>query len=260
MFPAFITLVVLIICAVLPAFFIPKDDVSPTAEPDFDVNYRADIYSRGAAEELSRTELDSSEVDAGKQQSCREVMDTVISNFVADRSSAETLTATGTNLYSLTDEYGRSINVMEYYRDWTGDWKNWFIMQMDLDTGEIYHVYMSGMCQRNFEDYMNVVVSGYEEVIWQAWAAFIGMDFKSLEIIDEQHYELVYSKSDSESEIENKSVFEDAGDMEYLNVFNGITASASTDSDQLRYYALLSLYEDAGPSIVVDIEFTLKGS
>ncbi len=259
MFPAFITLVVLIICAVLPAFFMPGNEVYPTPAPDFDVDYRANMYSRGVAGELERTELDSSAVDAGKQQACREVMDTVISGLVADTSYAETLVSTGTNLFSLTDEYGHSINVMEYYREWAGDWKNWFIIQMDLDTGEIYHVYTSSSCERNHENYYGAIVNAYRNAIWQAWGAYIGMDLKSLDIIDEKQYELVYSRSKDQKE--NRLVYTDEDEqVETWNAVNNMVTSATSDSDQLRYNLLLSLYEDSAPSIVVDIEFTLRGS
>lgn len=246
MFPALIVLVIIVICAVAPAFFIPSIEPEPTPQPTFDVNYRADIYARSDAGELAKVTLESSEVDATKEQACREVMDTILSNLVADSNMGETLISSGTNLYSLTDELGRSINVMEYYREWKGDWKNWFIIQMDLDTGEIYHAYISSMCLQNFAQYTDVI-SIYRDYIWESWAFLNGMQFKSLEIIDQTHFEFTVSKSEEQTELQHK--------FDYNEVIR-----AGSDSDQLRYYVLLSLYEDAGPSMVVDIEFTLRGS
>lgn len=89
--------------------------------------------------------------------------------------------STGTEFFTLTSEQGGSITVCRYFLSWQGDWKNWFTVFIDVDTGEIYHFYVSSGMDRydpNRELYYGLLPSGFTaEQIGELWGNFCGISF-----------------------------------------------------------------------------------
>lgn len=71
---------------------------------------------------------------------------------MADHGAQRSLSSTGTNFYTVS-EGGKTIRVLEYYREWTGDWSNWFWIKLDIDTLDVFYCYYSASCERNLADY-----------------------------------------------------------------------------------------------------------
>ena len=60
---------------------------------------------------------------------------------------AQRVSSTGTNFYTISEGVN-SIRVLEYYREWTGDWSNWFMAMLDIDSLDLLYCYYSASCVR----------------------------------------------------------------------------------------------------------------
>lgn len=224
--PYIVTGLFLVICAMLPALFLNTGQPEPTitAAP-FDVNYRATMYKRADASELTPQPMSETQIESYSEAlvSRRMIIDEML-KLASDSGSSETLRSVGTNYWSVTDETGRSIHYMEYYREWVSDWSNWFRIQLDLDTELPYHWYFSSRCVRNFDRYSKMDTEGAEKELAVAWGEMHKLGEAEISPVDGEHFELRYPD----------------GEGGYIS-----------------YYLWFRVYTDSAPSIVVDVEFTI---
>lgn len=233
LFPVLMTLAVLIVCACVPAFFVRDEEEPPvsTAPAPLTADGKASLYSLGASGGTERLSIEDEDV-SDRAAANRETIDSAMKALRLDASETENIVSVGTNYYAYADEQSRTINVMEFYREWTGDWKNWFIIQLDLDTGMMYHAYLSGICRRNVAGYLSDYGWGSAdsdetaEKISQMMCSVLGLEEISVTPSDSSHYVLLCRDGGGE----------------------------------LTYDLHLSVYHDAAPSLLVDIELTLMPS
>ena len=130
----------------------------------------------------------------------------------------------GTNFYTLSDG-GDTIRIMEYYYEWTGDWHNWFTMHIDLDAGLIYYLYYSAAVQSNGGLYMGRA----EEHLADAGEALtqeLGFTGGSLDYDSDSRWELTLKRG----------------------------------GESYAYGAICGIYEDAAPSMIIDLRVTLASA
>ena len=127
----------------------------------------------------------------------------------------------GMNFYTVSGEEG-GIRVLEYYHEWTGDWHNWFTMHIDLDTGLVYYLYYSANVQQN-------------------GGLYIG---RAEEHLDAAGEELISALGYEPLGLEHES-----GDLYRLTLAEG--------AGRLEYDAICGIYEDAAPSLLIDLRITL---
>ena len=116
---------------------------------------------------------------------------------------------------------------MEYYREWIGDWSNWFWVKLNIDTLEVFYCYYSAACERNLSDYDSYDYYNASAMIMD-FAGAIGFD----------GYETRESVTDSVP-----------FSVELLN---------SATGESLTYSCRMHTYSDAA-SLLVDREYTLAG-
>jgi len=162
----------LLLCALLPLAFSgeekPPDgpgntDMSqttpavPTYTPtELDDRVRLfDTYFDGGAGSIIRTDLKAGEIEPAKTiVNCQDELEKLISILTLDEAEETSVNTSGINYYTLVDSRsGASIRVAEGFRDWYGDWKNWLRICIDMDTLDVYYVYLSSNCLYNFDRY-----------------------------------------------------------------------------------------------------------
>lgn len=218
--PYAVTALLLVVCLLLPLLFRSEVEILPSATPAADS--RARIYLSYASEELERHSLDSGEVETEALVACQQAINAVSTALIMDSGEVRAESSTGTNYYTVTDG-DETIRVMEYYRGWTGDWSNWFIIQIDLDTREIYHCYYSAICMSNYSAYSGVV----ETRLGSALTQLPG--------------ELGFTACETEQTgAENWDVLLDR------------------DGERVTYDCRSHLYEDSAPSLLLDLELTIN--
>ena len=138
------------------------------------------------------------------------------------------LSSTGTNFYTVSDGEG-AIRIMEYYREWIGDWSNWFWVKLNIDTLEVFYCYYSAACERNLSDYDSDDYYNVSAMIMDLAGAvgFDGFDYYTREsVTDNMPFE--------------------------VDITNSVTG------ESLRYECRMHTYSDAA-SLLVDREYTLVG-
>lgn len=83
---------------------------------------------------------------------------TQILRWAAIDQGQEVEEARGESCISVWSE-GKRTRVWHYYRQWRGDWRNWIEMYIDVDTQEIYYLYISSGCERNKSLYQGLMDS-----------------------------------------------------------------------------------------------------
>ena len=215
----------LILCLMLPLLFTGGGDgPEPTTERALTLARRAEIYSLFAADDLSFTRLDEDEVDNGEYVECIRTANLAMDALVMDSGETRDENPFGTNFYTLSDG-GDTIRIMEYYYEWTGDWHNWFTMHIDLDTGLIYYLYYSAAVQSNGGLYMGRA----EEHLADAGEALmqeLGFTGGSLDYDSDSRWELTLKRG----------------------------------GESYAYGAICGIYEDAAPSMIIDLRVTLASA
>ena len=148
--------------------------------------------------------------------------------LVADHGAQRSLSSTGTNFYTVSDGEG-AIRIMEYYREWIGDWSNWFWVKLNIDTLEVFYCYYSAACERNLSDYDSYDYYNVSAMIMDLAGAigFDGFDYYTREsVTDNMPFE--------------------------VDITNSVTG------ESLRYSCRMHTYSDAA-SLLVDREYTLAG-
>ena len=69
-----------------------------------------------------------------------------------DSGALRSESSAGEEIYTVADGE-RGIRVYEYFRGWTADWTNWYNVKTDIDTGDVYYLYCSSICERGYNEY-----------------------------------------------------------------------------------------------------------
>lgn len=224
--PFAVTGLLLIVCLMLPLLFRGVEaQGEPSPAPAISSGERAALYYAYATEdEPELVRLDGGEVDNSALIECTRIVNTVMNLLVMDGGSLRTEGPSGTNFYTLSDG-NKSIRIMEYYREWTADWHNWFTVHIDLDTREIYYLYYSANVQQNGDDYAGRA---------QEHLATAGQDIIRALGFDEEA-SLGQAGENNAWELE----------------------LADLSGEVYNYSVICNIYEDAAPSLLIDLRLTL---
>lgn len=224
--PFAVTGLLLIVCLMLPLLFRGVEaQGEPSPAPAISSGERAALYYAYATEdEPELVRLDDGEVDNSALIECTRIVNTVMNLLVMDGGSLRTEGPSGTNFYTLSDG-DKSIRIMEYYREWTADWHNWFTVHIDLDTREIYYLYYSANVQQNGDDYAGRA---------QEHLATAGQDIIRALGFDEEA-SLGQAGENNAWELE----------------------LADLSGEVYNYSVICNIYEDAAPSLLIDLRLTL---
>ena len=223
------------VCLLVPALMLrdsgqpePTDDMTATEQPSesLSLEQRAELYSRYVDGELSKTALDSSALGNSALMNAMRLAGRLESAIVFDRGAERSVSSRGASLYRVSDGT-HSIRFLEYFREWDGDWSNWLVIVVDVDTLDLYYCYYSAACEQNLSSYL---MNDNMEVgeLFRDIGSSIGMD--------------EFSVFDS---IEDSVPFT----LDFTNSVSGEVRS---------YETRLHVYEDAA-SLLVDIRLELEG-
>ena len=241
-------LVFLLFCAVLPLFFrntaepsppLPDGSTAPATFPLTELEDKAELYLKyngdtsGTA--VKKTPL-SFEDGSDFVQPCNELLENLFSYFVIDEAEYS-VGEEGFNYFSLTDSTGATIRVAERYKRWYGDWENWLRIAVDVDSLDIYYVYISCNCLENFEKYMDPV---YIQDIAEAFG-----DITDMEILDisdsysitsgKNRFTALYGlKDEKRSYLISGSTYYDESAMSYLIDYTLLLQPFDTNTSSLN--------------------------
>lgn len=229
---AILTALVFAVCLALPALMLRSRTAQAEEEPApteaLSLDERVELYESYDAGELARRDLDEAEIDNDTLIAAVRLANALETSLVADRGAQRSLSSTGTNFYTVSDGEG-AIRIMEYYREWVGDWSNWFWVKLNIDTLEVFYCYYSAACERNLSDYSSDDYYNVSAMIMDLAGAvgFDGFDYYTREsVTDNMPFE--------------------------VDITNSVTG------ESLRYECRMHTYSDAA-SLLVDREFTLVG-
>lgn len=154
----------LAVCIFLPSVFAPEgagtelnshgiSNVDVTSPSDF--SQRAELFMKYWAWESddNKYSLDYSKVSKNGISLCVERRDLLLSQLDFDIEASVFEASAMEWYYTLSDGAGNGMNLVDYYYQWEGDWRNWLVITMDIDTQDIYRAYFSTVCLRNFDRY-----------------------------------------------------------------------------------------------------------
>ena len=149
-----------IICAILPSLFTPSGEMF-ALPPVYPLDYyeRSEIYSAYVNERIAAVQISTEELNQTSLEQCNTKLEFILSYLIVD----ENLYPSPNNytvqkFHSVTDERGREIRLMEYYSSRHGDWTSWISLMMDVDTQDIYFLYISGDCEQDFFRYNSMEI------------------------------------------------------------------------------------------------------
>lgn len=224
--PFVVTALVLIVCLLLPLLFRGGDEADGTiTASELTAGERAALYSRYYDGELQLMSLSERDVDNTTLINCRRVFNTIMNTLVMDEGETRVQSATGTNYYAIADGED-SLRFVEFYREWTGDWSNWLRVRIDMDTLDVYYLYYSAEAQSNAGQYEG---GARAHVAAAGQTILLALGFTG-----------------------EASIQEDDALGETL-------LQAESSAGDIYSYRLLStnIYEDAAPSILVDLELVI---
>ena len=146
--------------------------------------------------------------------------------IVCDRGAVQSVASTGAYFYAISDGVN-SIRILEYYREWTGDWSNWFIAVLDVDSLDLLYCYYSASCVQNLGNYSDGQIYEIGGLIGSIGTA---LDMDEYEVWDA---------------VEDSVPFE-------LKLKNSVSGETRDYSVQIH------AYEDAA-SLLLDIKLRLEG-
>ena len=219
--PWAVTILLLCVFLMLPLLFLDGGEIAIIGSvPAEDRNVT--LFARYDAGELERTELSESEIKSGKLDAARETAGKISSALFMDSGALRSESSAGEEIYTVADGE-RGIRVYEYFRGWTADWTNWYNVKTDIDTGDVYYLYCSSICERGYNEYQgraeSFIRSGLESLV--AELGFENVDYRQ-NGAETMHVELT------------------KGGLVYV------------------YDLRCHIYEDAGPSLLVDLSLTLS--
>ena len=149
LYAGILTLLVFAVCLTVPALMLRGRTQEPAAQEEspsptevLSLAERVQLYTLYDEGQLSRRALDAEEIDGDILVAAIRRANAVENVLVADHGAQRSLSSTGTNFYTVS-EGGKTIRVLEYYREWTGDWSNWFWIKLDIDTLDVFYCYYS---------------------------------------------------------------------------------------------------------------------
>ena len=227
---AILTALVFAVCLAAPALMLrartaQAEEPAPTEALSLDE--RVELYESYDAGELARRDLDEAEIDNDTLIAAVRLANALETSLVADRGAQRSLSSTGTNFYTVSDGKG-AIRIMEYYREWTGDWSNWFWIKLDIDTLDVFYCYYSASCERNLADYN---ADDYYNASALLGSFASALDYDGFQKIPEG--------------IEDNVPFE-------------VRLTNSAAGEERSYECRMHTYSDSA-SLLVDREFTLTG-
>lgn len=152
-----LTALVFAVCLIVPALMLDGGEEpgattqAPTPASDMSAAERASLYERCESGELERTHL-VGELDSGVTMAAMKRIGALENAIVCDRGAVQSVASTGAYFYAISDGVN-SIRILEYYREWTGDWSNWFIAVLDVDSLDLLYCYYSASCVQNLGNY-----------------------------------------------------------------------------------------------------------
>ena len=216
LYAGILTLLVFAVCLTVPALMLRGRTQEPAAQEE----------SPSPTEVLSLAERVQlyTLYDEGQLSRRANAVENVL---VADHGAQRSLSSTGTNFYTVS-EGGKTIRVLEYYREWTGDWSNWFWIKLDIDTLDVFYCYYSASCERNLADYN---ADDYYNASALLGSFASALDYDGFQKIPEG--------------IEDNVPFE-------------VRLTNSAAGEERSYECRMHTYSDSA-SLLVDREFTLTG-
>lgn len=150
--------VFILACALLPLLFVapgaaPRRGTSPgehRAGAERGLAGAGLLPATGTAT-LERRRLELTAEDSEDVIACRVMAAEILSELRLD-SVIPDLGDAQISYFILEDGEHR-LRLMEFNQGWTGDWRNWFSIHIDLDTHEVYRAYISSQCLENFSNY-----------------------------------------------------------------------------------------------------------
>lgn len=228
---ALLTALVFAVCLAVPALMlrsrtVPAEEESPAPTDALSLAERVELYERYDSGELARHDLDESEIDSDTFLAAVRLANALETSIVNDRGAQRSISSTGTNFYTVSDGEG-AMRVMEYYREWVGDWSNWFWVKLNIDTLEVFYCYYSAACERNLSEYSSDDYYNVSAMIMDL-AGAVGFD---------DYY--------TRESVTDNMPFE-------VDITNSVTG------ESLRYECRMHTYSDA-VSLLVDREYKLIG-
>lgn len=151
--------VVFLLAALLPLAFRP-DSVEAADSGEFDAGARAAVFSaywndggRGCTVR-NIPGPERKDIDA-----CTQRMSEIVGACVIDTQSGAANSA-GSEYVSVSNDLG-TIRTCRMWMESQGDWNNWIDVCFDMDTGEVYYLYVSSKCISNGETYLDALPEGF---------------------------------------------------------------------------------------------------
>ena len=226
-----LTALVFAVCLIVPALMLDGGEEpgattqAPTPASDLSAAERASLYERCESGELERTHL-VGELDSGVTMAAMKRIGALENALVCDRGAVQSVASTGAYFYAISDGVN-SIRILEYYREWTGDWSNWFIAVLDVDSLDLLYCYYSASCVQNLGNYSDGRIYEIGGLIGSIGTA---LDMDEYEVWDA---------------VEDSVPFE-------LKLKNSVSGETRDYSVQIH------AYEDAA-SLLLDIKLRLEG-
>lgn len=149
----------LLICIFLPRAFLPHSgsgSVEITSPSEF--SQRAELFTKFWEwnSKDNKHDLGYSEVNEADLAECESLRDALLSNLDIDKEMSVFSVPGTKTLYTLSDGAGNGMNLIDYYYKWDGDWSSWLTITMDIETRDVYRIYFSTNCIKNFDRYYDL--------------------------------------------------------------------------------------------------------
>jgi len=140
---------VFLISAILP--ILVQDRFEPAEEVQLGMRQRSAVYLRYSAGGTGCTVERQSPDDFSPEETAASdaALLALRSAFVVDREEGSTASE-GTEYLTITYG-GDTIRVCHYYREWSGDWGNWLEAYVDVESGDLYYLYVSSQRKANVD-------------------------------------------------------------------------------------------------------------
>lgn len=170
---AAITVLVVLLAAIVPAFFVQDHDALSEAQP-LTTAERAELFALYRAED-ARCAVEELEVDAFTEEELAgswDVIRDLRDSLRIDRGEIVP-ESTGERFFLLGTADGRGLRMREYYEQSAGDWSNWFRVYVDIDTQEVFFLYQSSKCLENEEKYSEKDVAVSAKEMAELWLEYL---------------------------------------------------------------------------------------
>ena len=113
-------------------------------------------------------------LDRETMEACSQRCEELVQQYVPDQRRYST-GDTGMEYFSVTRQEEEPLRLFRMWREFRGDWRNWFDVCFDIDGGQVYYIYVSAQCQDNYEEYANALPAGMDaETLAESLAEEVG--------------------------------------------------------------------------------------